>query len=140
MENARQQVDLARQFAAALDSCDYACAAQFLAGDCQYERPGKGTLVGPISICESYAESDRQARRRFASVEYRSEADHVGSDRVRLTFFDEVRLGNASHTFRCGQIVYFGGDQKIIRIELDEIPGEREQLNDFCSAWEIQRQ
>jgi hypothetical protein len=138
MEGAKQHVDLARQFAAALDKCDYPTAAAFLAKNCQYERPGQETLIGPEAICQSYDESDVNARSKFDSVIYHSQAEAAGPDGVRLTFFDELRVDDASYTFRCGQIVYFGEDQKINRIELAEIPSERERLNDFCAAMRIQ--
>jgi hypothetical protein len=138
LNDARQQVDSARRFAAALDKCDYARAAGYLTKSCQYERPGQELLIGPEVICQSYRECDFKARGKFDSVIYRSEAETAGSDRVRLMFFDELRVGNASHTFRCGQIVYFGEDQRIVRIELEEIPGERERLSNFCAATGIQ--
>ena len=35
-------IELGRQFAAALDACDYVLAAEFLADNCHYERPGRG--------------------------------------------------------------------------------------------------
>jgi hypothetical protein len=131
-------MDAARKFAAALDSCDYARATQLLAADCCYERPGKETLVGPAAVCSSYHESDLTARRIFDRVTYRSEAAADESGGVRLTFFDELCCGGATHTFRCAQIVYFDGDQKINRIESAEVPGERERLKEFCAARGIQ--
>jgi hypothetical protein len=131
-------MDAARRFAAALDSCDYERATELLAVDCCYERPGKETLVGPGAICNSYHESDLKARRIFDHVIYRSEAAPDESGGIRLTFFDDLCCGGATHTFRCAQIVYFDEDQKIHRIELAEVPGERGRLEKFCSSRGIQ--
>jgi hypothetical protein len=133
-----QRLVLGRQFAAALDACDYVRAAEFLADHCSYARRGQETLVGPSAICDSYRESDVRARRVFDTVKYRSEATEDAFGGVRLTFFDELESGSARHTFRCSQIAYFDENQKIERIELAEIAGENDRLSEFCAAHGIQ--
>jgi hypothetical protein len=138
MNIAEKCIDLGAQFAAALDSCDYSRAATYLADLCRYERPGQGTLVGPQAICDSYQESDLRARRRFSWVCYLSAATADESGGVRLTFSDELSSGRATHTFHCAQIVYFDESQKIDRIVLVEMSGERDLLNEFCAAHRIQ--
>lgn len=127
-------VEIARQFAAALDSCNYGKAAEFLSERCLYERPRNTALVGRQSICSSYRESDVRAKYEFDIVKYRSEATAEASGGVRLVFYDDLALGDATHTFRCSQIVYFDENQKIVRIVLEEIPGERERLDSFRAS------
>jgi hypothetical protein len=134
MNSVLQCLEMGKRFAAALDACDYREAAGLLAGGCHYERAGQETIFGPEAICDSYRESDLRARREFDSVTYDSEAEENSSGGVRLTFMDELRLGDATHTFRCSQIVYFDENQKIQRIVLAEIAGQRERLNAFCAA------
>jgi hypothetical protein len=138
MADATQEIAIARKFAEALDACDFARAARFLAADCQYFRPKADVLIGPDAILASYRESDVRARRHFDTVDYRSETavDELGG--VRLTFFDELCHEGAAHTFRCSQIVYFDEHQMIARIELAEIPGERERLREFCASNRIE--
>jgi hypothetical protein len=131
-------IELGRQFAEALDVCDYVLAAEFLTDNCHYERPGQQSLIGPRAICNSYRESDERARHDFDSVVYRSEVTADESGGIRLNFFDELGSGNAKHTFRCSQIVYFDENEKIDRIVLVEIVGERDRLNAFCAAQQIQ--
>ena len=131
-------LELGRQFAAVLDACDYASAAEFLAGQCLYERPSRESLIGPRAICDSYRESDERARRDFDSVVYRSEVTADASGGIRIDFLDELGSGNAKHTFRCSQIVYFDDNEKIDRIVLVEIVGERDRLNAFRAAQQIQ--
>jgi len=134
MDAASHRVELARQFAAALDECDYSRAEGLLADECRYQRPGRQSLIGPKAICDSYRDNDAKAQRDFDSVHYRSDAAVNETGGIRLTFFDELRRGSATHIFRCSQIVYFDEDQKISRIELVEFPGERERLNEFCAT------
>jgi hypothetical protein len=131
-------IDLGRQFAGALDARDYARAAGFLAVDCRYERTGQETLFGPHAICDSYRQSDVRAQCAFDSVVYRSEASSDVTGGIRLTFFDELVSGVATHVFRCAQIVYFDENQKVERISLVEIVGERDRLNAFCAAHGIE--
>jgi hypothetical protein len=131
-------IELGRQFAGALDARDYARAAGFLADDCRYERPGQETLIGPHAICVSYRESDVWARHAFDSVAYFSEASSDASGGIRLTFLDELVSGVATHVFRCAQILYFDEYQRIERIALKEIVGERDRLNAFCAAHGIE--
>ena len=128
------RTDLGRHFAAALDLCDYVRASEFIAKDCCYERQGMENLVGIQAICDSYRESDEKSRRLFTSVIYRSEVTDGDSESIRLRFFDDLCCGSTRHTFSCAQIVYFDEDQKIKRIELDEISGERERLKEFCEV------
>jgi hypothetical protein len=131
-------IELARKFAAALDACDYAEAARFLAADCQYFVSPNDVRVGTVDILQSYRESDANARRYFDSVQYRSEAAANDSGGVRLTFFDELQCNGATHNFQCVQVVHFNGDQKIGRIELVELPGERKRLKEFSDQHGIQ--
>jgi hypothetical protein len=138
MADATREVEVARQFAEALDACDYTRAARFLAAGCRYFRPSADVLIGRDAILASYQGSDARARRNFDTVDYRSETtpDELGV--IRLTFFDELGCAGAVHTFRSSQIVYFDEHTMISRIELVEIPGERERLSAFCAANRIE--
>jgi len=132
MREATAPTELASEFAAALDACDYAKAARFLAANCRYHISANDVRVGADDILQSYRDSDARARRSFDSVQCRSEAAVNEFGGIRLTFFDELLCDGSTHTFRCTQIVYFDGDQKIERIELFELPEERNLLKEFC--------
>jgi hypothetical protein len=131
-------IELAREFTTALDACDYAEAARYLAADCKYYVSQSDVRVGTVDILQSYRESDAKARRHFDAVQYRSEAAANEPGGIRLTLFDELHCDGATHTFRCAQIVYFDGNRKIDRIELVELPGERQLLKVFCDQHGIQ--
>jgi hypothetical protein len=134
MPDIEMLLEKARRFATALDACDYTAAAQFLAPNCRYVVSSDEIRVGPESICASYRENDERARREFDEVKYSSAPCAVDEGGIRLTFSDELQYGGATHTFRCSQMVYLGVDGKIDRIELQEIPGERDRLKKFCES------
>jgi hypothetical protein len=124
-------LEKARQFARALDECDYHTAASYLSANCRYDVGPGDSRIGPESIVASYRESDEKARREFDAIEYDSEVESSDSVGITLMFFDKLRKGGDSHVFRCSQVVYFDEDERIARIELHEIAGEREKLNEF---------
>jgi hypothetical protein len=134
MDDRGHEIELGRQFAAALDASDFDRVKAFIAVDCRYSRPGQETLVGPAAIVASYRESDARARRDFDVLGYRSDLEPDPAGGIRLNFFDDLGCGGATHTFRCAQIVYFDGTRMIKRIELAELPGERERLSEFCTS------
>jgi hypothetical protein len=86
--------------------------------------------VGPESILASYRESDEKARREFDRVEYDSEVKSSDPSGITLMFLDKLCKSGEMHTFRCSQIVHFDDDEKIARIELREIAGESERLDE----------
>jgi hypothetical protein len=135
MTDGGKVIEKARQFAQALDACDYQAAAKYLAADCRYVLTPDGVYVGPDTILAKYRQSDEKARREFDSVEYSNEVSSTASGCAIVTFVDALRKCGAMHTYRCSQIVYFDEDEKINRIEHREIPGERKQLNEFRQSF-----
>ena len=131
MPDIDQIVRKAREFAKALDECDYQAARQYLAASCRYILTSDDTYVGCDAILAAYQASDEKARRQFDRITYSSDVSLAATGSATLTFVDELQKGDFSHTFRCSQIVYFDEDERIHRIEHREIPGELERLNDF---------
>ena len=126
--------ETARQFAKALDERDYQAGAQCLADNCRYALASDNTYVGRDAIIASYRESDEKADREFDRVTYSSDVSLGANGSAIVTFVDELQKCDATHTFRCLQIVYFGENERINRIEHCEIPGERERLTQFRKA------
>jgi hypothetical protein len=131
MHGAEHLLDRAREFAHALDACDYRKAAEFLSPNWRYDLAPGDTRLGPDDILANYRQCDEKARREFEDVAYSSEVAATSSRSVTLLFCDKLRARGRTHTFRCSQIVYFGQDDCIERIELREIAGERDRLNEF---------
>ncbi len=125
--------EVALRFAAALDTEDYAVVRTCLVDDCVYESP-RGELIGPDAIVESYRANGDSARQRFDSIVYRHEIEPLGEGWFKIEFIDELHARGRSHVFRCNQRVQIGKGQ-IVRIDHEEIPGQREQLNLFCAIW-----
>ena len=120
----------AARFAAALDEEDYLSAGALLAEGCVYYA-GASTLVGADAIIGSYRGNGEAARRRFGEVEYFSHVESKAASAAVIVFTDRVRLGGQWHEFRCRQHVAVDERGLIVEIRHEEIPTERERLEDF---------
>jgi hypothetical protein len=121
---------IARRFAAALDAEDYLAASQFLAEQCVYHL-GNATIAGRDAIIGSYRANGESAKRRFESFEYVSDVETTGASDASITFTDRLRSGDHSHEFRCRQHLRIGLGGLVEEIVHEELPGERQRLEDF---------
>ncbi len=126
-------LESARRFAAALDGEDYETVRVSLASGCVYEAP-LGVLVGPEAIVASYSQNAVAARGRFAKIEYTSEVATAGPTEAVITFTDRVMLGEVWHAYRCRQHLRLDAEGRIEHIRHEELPGERERLQQFEAA------
>jgi hypothetical protein len=126
-------LESAQQFAAALDAEDYEAVRASLAFGCVYDAP-HGVLIGPEAIVASYRQNAVAARGRFAKIEYTSEVATAGPAEAVITFIDRVMLRGVWHEHRCRQHVRLGAGGLIEHIRHEELPGERERLQQFEAA------
>jgi len=126
-------LESARRFAAALDGEDYEAVRASLAFGCVYDAP-QGVLIGPEAIVASYRENAVAARSRFAKIEYTSEVATAGPVEAVITFIDRVMLGGVWHEHRCWQHIRLGAGGLIEHVRHEELPGERERLQQFEAA------
>jgi hypothetical protein len=122
----------ARGLAQALDGEDYAAARQLLAENCVYHT-GKGVLTGADPITASYRANGDSARKRFDAIEYASQVEPVDALRAVITYTDRVRRGEEWHEYRCRQQVRVDERGRIVEIRHEELPGERERLEEFAA-------
>jgi hypothetical protein len=120
----------AQRFAAALDAEDYDGVHATLAAHCVYHAP-EGLRIGPDAIVASYRQNGASARDRFEKIEYQSRVETVGTAEALITFIDRVLLAGAWHEFRCRQRIHIGAAGLIDEIRHEELPGERERLQQF---------
>jgi len=120
----------ARRFVAALDAEDYDAVRAALAPNCVYHAP-EGTLVGPDRILSSYRAQGAAARHRFEKIEYASALEAIGPGDAIVTFIDRLMLAGAWHEFQCRQRIRIGSADLVDEIWHEEIPGERERLQEF---------
>ncbi len=130
-------LDIARRFAAALDRCDFGEAAGYLAPDCRYEI-GHEVLVGPDAVVASYRASDEWGRRVLHRVIYESEVEET-ADGISMLYTDRIIQDGETHEHRSHQRVWLNDDGQITRIVHAELPGEREQLEEFFKRHGIRR-
>ncbi|HEV8071264.1 MAG TPA: nuclear transport factor 2 family protein [Planctomycetaceae bacterium] len=119
-----------QRFAAALDAEDYEGVRATLAAHCRYHAP-EGLRIGPEEIVDSYRQNGASGRDRFEKIEYQSRVEAIGSADALITFIDRVMLRGAWHDFRCRQQIRIGAGGLVEQIWHEEIPGERERLQQF---------
>jgi hypothetical protein len=128
---------IARHFASALDRCDFAEAVKYLAGDCQYQI-AQETLVGPDAIICSYRLSAEWGSRTLDRIAYESQVtDEI--DSLSVLFIDRITHGGQTHEYRCRQHLWLNHAGKIARILHEELPGEREKLDEFFARCGVRR-
>ena len=109
---------------------DYAAARATLAEGCVYHT-GTTALVGPEGIIASYKANAEAAHAHFDEVDYANRVDPSETSGAVITYTDRVRRGGEWHEFRCRQHVLIGAAGLIEEIRHDELPGERERLQEF---------
>ena len=123
--------------AAALDRDDFIEAARFLATDCIYEI-GDETRIGSAAILASYAGSSTWGREHF-DLRYESEVGEPEGDTVAVTYVDHLTLAEHHHTYRCRQHLTVGPEGRVTRIVHEELPGEREKLDQFFQECGVEK-
>ncbi len=123
-------VAITSRFAKALDLEDYDTASRLLADGCIYCMCG-AIIIGRDAVIDSYRIHSESAKRRFDSIEYRSDVEATSLQCARICFTDRLCVANESHEFHCCQTVRVGPDGLIDEIRHEELPGERQRLKDF---------
>lgn len=125
-------VELAGQFALALDAANFEVAKGYLSDDCHYTT-SDGVLQGPEAIMRSYRDSHARALGELDSISYESQIVGHSEEEVTIHFIDHIVKDEYSHTFRSHQRVHFNTNSQIDRITHEEIEDERERLNFFLT-------
>jgi SnoaL-like domain len=123
-------VRTARRLAEALDAEDYSAAGAVLAEGCVYHT-GTATLKGRDAIIASYRANGEAARGRFDAIEYASRVEASGPSEAVIGYTDRVRIGDRWHEYHCRQHVRIDETGVIEEIRHEELPGERERLQEF---------
>lgn len=125
--------ELALRFARALDLDEYDVVRALLAPDCHYE-----TRNGPIFeadvVVDSYRSASKTAHSLFDTVEYESALLSAKMDSAEISFADRLTKDGKEHVYRSRQRLYFNSGGLVRRIVHEELPGEREQLLEFCAG------
>lgn len=129
---------LAQQFATALDQENYAALAQLLAPDCHYETAG-GLLIGPEAIVASYREASTWGKAHLDAFTYESVIRVVSGGCAVVTFIDHLEHQGRKHSYSCEQSIALRADDKICRITHQELPGQRDVLEDFFRQAGLER-
>ncbi len=131
-------LEVARRWAAALDSDDFDALPGFLSPVCVYHSPG-GDLVGPEAIVTSYRESSEWAHATFDRIAWDSEWKAEDDGRVRFTFIDITDHQGQHHVYRCQQLIRLDDDGLIEDIEHVAIEEEERRLAEFLDRVGVRR-
>ncbi len=131
------RVEVARQFAHALDHDDFVTTAKLLTPDCVYTIHEQ-QIIGPEAICDAYREATKWAHENLDKIEYLSEVTLREDGCCTITFIDLISHGGVKHQHTCQQIVLIK-DYLISRIQHVELPGEREAVEKFFTMVGIQQ-
>jgi hypothetical protein len=118
-------------FAAALDADRFDALLALLAPYCTYVT-GADILTGRDAIIDSYRSNSQAVRAVFQSIAYRSEIIASTASVATIRFTDHVAHQGLEHSYHCQQHLTWDDSGRIIRIEHEELPGERERLRAFC--------
>lgn len=127
---------VAVRFTKALDADAFGPARSTLSPECQYSFNHK-LLAGPDTIIQSYRDASEKAKRLFDQIDYRSELTEIGADRVVVKFWDRLEVRGQTYLYSSKQQLTFGPSGSIIRIDHEEIPGERERLDAFLNGLKL---
>ncbi len=130
---------VAKAFAAALDSEDYAAVNRLLAHDCLYRAP-KGPIMGARAILDSYQAASAWARSHVEQVDYESTVRVDSATSAVITFIDRLHHAGRAHRYSCEQEIFVGPDGRISQIIHRDLPGERESVESFFRSLHIERQ
>ena len=126
-------LDAGRRFAAALDAEDYEAAAECLAADCAYHSR-IGPLIGPSAIVASYQGIGDAARGQLDAIDYTSEVEAAGPREAVVEFLDKLQHAGRRHVYRCRQLIRVDERGLIVKLTHQELPGERERLEEFLAG------
>ena len=133
-----EPTSIAKQFAEALDLDDFATAESLLASECVYEARA-GEIMGATAIVSSYREASAWAKDHLDSIQYASRVEDANESRAAVIFIDHITHQGKSHSYQCQQLLSFGANGNIVRIQHVELPGQREALNAFFATVGIAR-
>lgn len=124
--------EVVEKLALALDSDDYETARSVLSEDITYEVKGE-TLTDPDAVVDSYRMASKQAHEIFDRVEYDHELDvDDGSGTYTMNYTDILTIGDETLVHHARQIIRVS-DGKVDHIVNVEIPGERENVDEFLA-------
>ena len=126
-------LEVVQRFAVALDQEDYAAARGTLDEGCSYLIRGQ-VHHGPDRIVESY-QGNGEAAQRFDEIRYGSAVRPGEEGWVIITFSDHIRHRGEALDHYCEQWLRVSEENRIIRIEHHDLPGQREQLDAFKARW-----
>lgn len=124
---------VAQALAGALDAEDYTTARRMIDVDAEYVLEDR-VIQGAESIIASYADAGAFVRRTFEEFRYESAVEMLPDGRASVLHTDYFARPPARwHRHRTRQILTVGASGCVVRIENEELPGEREALQAYLA-------
>lgn len=125
-------------FATALDGDDYVLAASLLSGDCVYELTGK-TLEGRDAAIKSFKDNSEWAHANLENIVFIHEIydcqDYTGT----IKFIDFLEHAGLQMRHECLMHATVASNGLITKLQLEDLPGEKEKVSQFLASVGISR-
>jgi hypothetical protein len=124
---------VAQALAHALDAEDYTTARRMIDTDAVYVLEER-VIEGAEAIIASYAEAGTFVRRTFEEFRYESAVEVLADGRASVLYTDYLARPPARwHRHRTRQLLTIGAGGLVVRIENEDLPGEREALQAYLA-------
>jgi len=131
-------LDVAEQFASALDTDGFSEAARLLDEDCLYRTRGK-EIRGREHVIDSFMEASKWAHSSLDKIVYEHTLDVQSEGAATIRFVDIFEHRGRQIVHACLMHVELGPNALIRRLTLEELPGERERVDAFLQAVGVKR-
>lgn len=125
-------------FAQALDHDQFEAAKRYLSHDCVYRTPSR-TFNGPAEIIESFKESSSWAHSNIERVTFVHIVEDCGDCSRRIRFFDLLEHNGMRFRHVCLMHSRLNDQGLITELKLEDLPGEKEKVNEFFARVGIVR-
>jgi hypothetical protein len=126
------------QFAFALDRDDFDLAISMLDAGCIYQAATEAHQ-GAEAVIQSFKDATEWAHKNLDIIVYLHSIEQCQDCTARIRFVDEVSHQGKQMQHTCLMHVTVRDDNKISKLRLEDLDGEKQKVSDFLQAAGIKR-
>lgn len=134
----RASHEIVEAFATALDHDDYESAQSYLHADCRYE-VGAEKLIGRSAVIDSFRDNSKWAHSHLDKIVFFHTIERCDEHECVIKFIDLLEHAGKQGRHECLMHVAINGDGLIEKLLLEDLPGEKQKVNEFLSSVGISR-
>jgi hypothetical protein len=136
MENSA--ADLIERFAGALDLDDFDLAITMLDSVCVYATSAE-IFTGPEAVIKSFRDASDWARQHLDAIVYIHSIEDCEECSGVIRFVDDVEHAGKQMRHTCLMHVTVSENGKIVKLRLEDLPGEKQKVAHFLQAVGVKR-